>query len=102
VVGPPHSSAGEGGGGVTAGAAVVVGGRDGASVVQLASMIDSAITTDRRRPEPIVPMAWARAAIRLLPLGELAVVPGSHNANYAAADHLAELFLAFLHSRVLA
>ena len=41
-------------------------------------------------------MAWARAATRLLPLGELAVVPGPHNANYAAAGHLAELFLAFL------
>jgi hypothetical protein len=30
------------------------------------------------------------------------VVPGPHNANYAAADHLAELVVAFLDSRVLA
>jgi pimeloyl-ACP methyl ester carboxylesterase len=52
--------------------------------------------------EPIVPMAWAQTATRLLPLGELAEVPGPHNANYAAADHLAELVLAFLHSRSLA
>ena len=47
--------------------------------------------------EPIVPDAWALAATRLLPLGELAIVPGSpHNANYAAADPLAELVLGFL------
>jgi len=46
-------------------------------------------------------MAWAQAASRLLPLGELAVVPGSHNANYGAANHLAELVLAFLRRRVL-
>lgn len=51
--------------------------------------------------EPIVPMAWARAASRLLPLGELAVVPGPHNANYGAADHLAELVLAFLRRWIL-
>jgi pimeloyl-ACP methyl ester carboxylesterase len=51
--------------------------------------------------EPIVPMAWARAATRLLPEGELAVVPGSpHNANYGAAGPLADLVLAFLRSRV--
>ena len=47
--------------------------------------------------EPIVPDGWAQAAARLLPLGELAVVPASpHNANYSAADGLAELVLAFL------
>jgi pimeloyl-ACP methyl ester carboxylesterase len=51
--------------------------------------------------EPIVPMAWAQAASRLLPLGELAVVPGPHNANYGAADHLAELVMAFLRRRML-
>jgi hypothetical protein len=46
-------------------------------------------------------MAWARAASRLLPRGELAVVPASpHNANYSADDHLAELVLAFLRSEV--
>jgi pimeloyl-ACP methyl ester carboxylesterase len=64
-------------------------------------LISVPVLVTRGSREPIVPMAWARAATRLLPLGELAVVPGSHNANYAAADHLAELFLAFLHSRVL-
>jgi pimeloyl-ACP methyl ester carboxylesterase len=52
--------------------------------------------------EPIVPMAWAQAATGLLPLGELALVPGPHNANYGAADHLAGLVLAFLQRRVLA
>jgi pimeloyl-ACP methyl ester carboxylesterase len=52
--------------------------------------------------EPIVPMAWAQAATRLLPLGELAVVPGPHNANYGAADHLTDLILAFLRQRILA
>jgi pimeloyl-ACP methyl ester carboxylesterase len=51
--------------------------------------------------EPIVPMVWAETASRLLPLGELALVPGPHNANYGAADHLGELVLAFLHRRVL-
>jgi hypothetical protein len=55
----------------------------------------------RGSTEPIVPMAWAQAATRLLPLSELAVVPGPHNANYGGADHLAELVLAFLHRRVL-
>jgi pimeloyl-ACP methyl ester carboxylesterase len=52
--------------------------------------------------EPIVPMAWAQAATRLLLLGELAVVPGPHNANYGAADHLTDLILAFLRQRILA
>jgi pimeloyl-ACP methyl ester carboxylesterase len=65
-------------------------------------LISVPVLVTRGSREPIVPMAWARAATRLLPLGELAVVPGPHNTNYAAADHLAELFLAFLHSRVLA
>ena len=51
----------------------------------------------RGAKEPIVPMAWAQAATRLLPQGQLAVVPGSpHNANYSAADQLADLVLAFL------
>jgi pimeloyl-ACP methyl ester carboxylesterase len=52
--------------------------------------------------EPIVPMAWAQAATRLLPLGELALIPGPHNANYGAADHLTDLILAFLRQRILA
>jgi pimeloyl-ACP methyl ester carboxylesterase len=60
------------------------------------------VLVTRGSREPIVPMAWAQAATRLLPLGELAIVPGPHNANYGAADHLAELVLAFLHRRVLA
>jgi pimeloyl-ACP methyl ester carboxylesterase len=51
----------------------------------------------RGAKEPIVPMAWAQAAARLLPHGELAIVPASpHNANYSAADQLANLVLAFL------
>jgi hypothetical protein len=45
-------------------------------------------------------MAWVQAATRLLPLSELAVVPGPHNAKYGGADDLAELVLAFLHRRV--
>jgi pimeloyl-ACP methyl ester carboxylesterase len=59
------------------------------------------VLVTRGSSEPIVPMAWAQAATRLLPFGELAVVPGSHNANYGAADHLAELVLAFLRQRVV-
>jgi hypothetical protein len=47
-----------------------------------------------------MPAAWAATATRLLPLGELAVVPGPHNANYGAADHLGALVLAFLQRRV--
>jgi pimeloyl-ACP methyl ester carboxylesterase len=60
------------------------------------------VLVTRGSREPIVPMAWAAAATRLLPLGELAVVPGPHNANYGAADHLGALVLAFLHRRVQA
>jgi len=52
--------------------------------------------------EPIVPMAWATAATRLLPTAELAVVPGPHNANYGAAGHLADLVLAFVRRRITA
>jgi pimeloyl-ACP methyl ester carboxylesterase len=50
--------------------------------------------------EPIVPAAWAATATRLPPLGELAVVPGPHNANYGAAEHLGQLVRGFLHRRV--
>jgi pimeloyl-ACP methyl ester carboxylesterase len=54
-------------------------------------------SSPRGAKEPIVPMAWAQAATRLLPRGELAIVPGSpHNANYSAANHLADLVLVFL------
>jgi pimeloyl-ACP methyl ester carboxylesterase len=59
------------------------------------------VLVTRGSREPIVPMRWAATAARLLPLGELAVVPGPHNANYGAADHLGALVLAFLHRRVL-
>ena len=47
-----------------------------------------------------MPPAWAQTAARRLPFGELAVVPGPHNANYGAAGPLAELVLAFLDRRV--
>jgi pimeloyl-ACP methyl ester carboxylesterase len=60
------------------------------------------VLVTRGSKEPIVPMAWAAAAARLPPLGELAVVPGPHNANYGAADHLGALVRAFLHRRVQA
>jgi pimeloyl-ACP methyl ester carboxylesterase len=60
------------------------------------------VLVTRGSREPIVPMAWAKAATRLLPLGELSMVPGPHNANYGAADHLSELVLAFLRQRVVA
>ena len=52
--------------------------------------------------EPIVPMAWATTATRLLPTAELAVVPGPHNANYGAAGHLTDLVLAFVRRQVTA
>jgi hypothetical protein len=55
------------------------------------------VPVTRGSREPIVPAAWAAAAARLPPLGELAVVPSPHNANYDAADHLGELVRAFLH-----
>jgi pimeloyl-ACP methyl ester carboxylesterase len=64
-------------------------------------LVRAPMLVTRGSTEPIVPMAWAQAATRLLPLSELAVVPGPHNANYDGADHLAELVLAFLHRRVL-
>jgi hypothetical protein len=46
-------------------------------------------------------MAWAQVATRLL-AGGAGVVPGPHNANHGAADHLAELVLAFFLQRVVA
>ncbi|MFI7444904.1 alpha/beta fold hydrolase [Nonomuraea indica] len=47
--------------------------------------------------EPVVPQRWAEQATRLLPRGELAVVPGSpHDANYTAAERLAALVVPFL------
>jgi pimeloyl-ACP methyl ester carboxylesterase len=60
------------------------------------------VLVTRGSSEPIVPSAWAQTATRLLPLGELAVVPGPHNANYGAADHLGELVRVFLDRRVQA
>jgi pimeloyl-ACP methyl ester carboxylesterase len=47
--------------------------------------------------EPVVPQRWAERAARLLPHGQLAVIPGSpHNANYTAADRLAAVVIPFL------
>jgi pimeloyl-ACP methyl ester carboxylesterase len=60
------------------------------------------VLVTRGSREPIVPVAWALAAARLAPLGELAVVPGPHNANYGAADHLGALVRDFLRQRVQA
>ena len=65
-------------------------------------MVRVPVLVTRGSREPIVPMAWAQTATRLLPHGELGIVPGPHNANYGASDHLAELVLAFLQQRVLA
>ena len=44
----------------------------------------------------------ALAATRLAPLGELAVVPGPHKANYDADDHLGALVRDFLQQPVQA
>jgi pimeloyl-ACP methyl ester carboxylesterase len=60
------------------------------------------VLVTRGSSEPIVPTAWAETVTRLAPSGELAVVPGPHNATYGAAGHLADLVLAFLHRRVAA
>jgi pimeloyl-ACP methyl ester carboxylesterase len=65
-------------------------------------LVQVPVLVTRGSSEPIVPAAWAAAAARLPPLGELAVVPGPHNANYGAADHLGELVRVFLHQRVQA
>jgi pimeloyl-ACP methyl ester carboxylesterase len=65
-------------------------------------LVSVPVLVTRGSSEPIVPAAWAQAATRLLPSGELAVMPGPHNANYGAAGHLAERVLAFLHERVIA
>ncbi len=47
--------------------------------------------------EPVVSQRWAEQASRLLPRGELAVIPTSpHNANYTAADRLAPIVVDFL------
>jgi pimeloyl-ACP methyl ester carboxylesterase len=47
--------------------------------------------------EPVVSPRWADRASRLLPRGELAVIPGSpHNANYTAADRVAPEVLSFI------
>jgi pimeloyl-ACP methyl ester carboxylesterase len=51
--------------------------------------------------EPIVPRRWAEAAARLLPGGELAEIPGPHNANYGGAKALAACVLAFLQERAV-
>ena len=49
--------------------------------------------------EPVVSQRWVDEVARLLPRGRMAVVPASpHNANYTAADRLADLVLPFLDS----
>jgi pimeloyl-ACP methyl ester carboxylesterase len=65
-------------------------------------LVRGPVLVTRGSREPIVPVAWALAAARLAPLGELAVVPGPHNANYGAADHLGALVRDFLRQRVQA
>lgn len=51
--------------------------------------------------EPIVPPRWAQQARRLLPRGELVVLPGSpHNSVYCAAESLSDAVEEFL-DRVL-
>ena len=60
------------------------------------------VLVTRGASEPIVPRAWAEAAARLLPDGELAEIPGPHNANYGAAAALAGRVLAFLRARAAA
>jgi pimeloyl-ACP methyl ester carboxylesterase len=65
-------------------------------------MVEVPALVTRGRSEPIVPLAWAQAATRLLPLGELAEIPGPHNANYGAAEPLGQLVLAFLRRQMLA
>jgi len=55
----------------------------------------------QRRQGTDRPHGRAEEAARLLPRSELAVVPGSpHNANYSAADHLAELVQVFLRQKL--
>jgi pimeloyl-ACP methyl ester carboxylesterase len=63
-------------------------------------LVQAPTLVTRGSREPIVPMAWATTATRLLPTAELAVVPGPHNANYGAAAHLTDLVVAFVHRRV--
>jgi pimeloyl-ACP methyl ester carboxylesterase len=65
-------------------------------------LVQVPVLVTRGSSEPIVPVAWAAAAARLCPLGELAEVPGPHNANYGAAGHLTDLVLAFVRRRVTA
>jgi pimeloyl-ACP methyl ester carboxylesterase len=69
---------------------------------QVAAGPGAPVLVTRGSREPIVPVAWALAATRLAPLGELAVVPGPHNANHGAADHLGALVRDFLRQRVQA
>jgi pimeloyl-ACP methyl ester carboxylesterase len=52
---------------------------------------------DQGQPRTVVSQRWAEEAARLLPHGELAVVPGSpHDADYTAPEGLAALVLPFL------
>lgn len=47
--------------------------------------------------DPVVPQRWAEMVTRLLPSGELVVVPGApHNVNFSAAERLAPIVRSFL------
>ncbi len=47
--------------------------------------------------DPIVPREWAEAAARLLPLGDLHVIPGAaHAVNYNSPEELVRIVLPFL------
>lgn len=51
----------------------------------------------RGSEEAVAPQRWVREAVRLLPQGESAVIPGSpHDATYTTPDELADLVLPFL------
>jgi pimeloyl-ACP methyl ester carboxylesterase len=55
------------------------------------------VLVTRGEHEAVTPQAWAEQVARLLPHGELAVVPSSpHDAVYTAADQLAGIALPFL------
>jgi pimeloyl-ACP methyl ester carboxylesterase len=51
----------------------------------------------RGAKEAVAPQRWVREAVRLLPQGEMAVIPDSpHDATYTTPDELADLVLPFL------
>ncbi|MGW4638916.1 alpha/beta fold hydrolase [Sphaerisporangium sp. NPDC004334] len=55
------------------------------------------VLVTRGAREPVIPQRWAQEVARLLPRGELAVVPhAAHNANYTAARSMAAVVVPFL------